>query len=97
QVPNIIAAGWDAWTPQLVNDMQTLYDLYGDKILLGIAPDPIDPESATEEEQRAAARDYADKFCNPNKPSYFNVYSTALLTPAYREELYIRSRENYSK
>ncbi|MCL2391692.1 MAG: methyltransferase [Oscillospiraceae bacterium] len=97
QVPNIIAAGWDAWNPQLINDMDAIYDLYGDKIVLGIAPEPFDIESATEEEQRAAARAYADKYCRPDKPTYLNMYSTAFLTPAYREELYIRSRENYSK
>jgi len=97
QVPNMIAAGWDAWSGQPMNDFDKIYELYGDKILLGIMPEMFDPATKTEEEQRAAAREYADKFCNPDKPSYFNQYGGPLLTPAYREELYIRSRENYSK
>ena len=96
QVPNMIAAGWDSWAGQPMNDTHTIYDLYGDKIIIGVIPDSFDPEATTEEEQRAAARDYADRFCRPDKPSTLNAYG-ALLTPAFREELYMRSRINYSK
>ncbi|MCL2227664.1 MAG: methyltransferase [Oscillospiraceae bacterium] len=96
QVPNIIAAGWDAWGPQLMNDTHKIYELYGDKLLIGVDPAPI-AEDATEEQQRAAAREYADKFCNPKKPSFFNFYSASKLTPAFREEMYKQSRINYSK
>ena len=97
QVPNMIAAGWDSWEGQSVNDTHEIYELYGDKIIIGVIPDTLDPETTTEEEQRAAARAYADKFSNPNKPSYLNSYGMGFLTPAFREELYARSRENYSK
>ncbi|MCL2227792.1 MAG: methyltransferase [Oscillospiraceae bacterium] len=97
QVPNIIAAGWDYWNPQLMNDTHKIYELYGDKLMVGVAPEPFDLENTTEEEQRKRAREYADKFCDPKKPSVLNQYSCSLLTPAFREELYIRSRENYSK
>jgi hypothetical protein len=98
QVPNMIAAGWDAWIPQLMNDTHKIYELYGDKLLVAVAPVPFDPASTTEEEQRALARAYADKFCKPEKPSTFNMYSGLLgiLTPAFREELYKASRINYS-
>ena len=95
QVPNMIAAGWDAWAGQPMNDTHKIYELYGDKILIGVIPDNFDPDTTSEEEQRAIARSYADKFCRPDKPSYFNGYRN--ITPAFREELYIRSRENYSK
>ena len=97
QVPNFIAAGWDSWIPQLMNDTQKIYELYGDKILISVAPDAADMSTLPEAEQRALARDYADKFCDPKKPSRFNSYSNSMLTKAFREELYIRSRENYSK
>jgi hypothetical protein len=80
-----------------MNDTHKIYELYGDKIMLGVTPDLFDPEATTEEEQRAAARAYAAKFCDPAKPSYLNHYGGRLLTPAFREELYIRSRENYSR
>ena len=97
QVPNIIAAGWDSWTPQAMNDTQKIYELYGDKLIVGVIPDDFDPETTSEEDQRRAARAYADKFANPKKPCAFNYYGSRLMTPAFREELYIRSRENYSK
>ncbi|MDR1299038.1 MAG: methyltransferase, partial [Oscillospiraceae bacterium] len=97
QIPNFIAAGWDSWSGQLMNDTQKIYELYGDKIIVGVTPDLFDPTGTAEPEQRAAAREYADKFCRPGKPSVFNTYGSSVLTPAYREELYIRSRENYSK
>jgi hypothetical protein len=99
QVPNMIAAGWDSWTPQLMNDTQKIYELYGDKILIAVAPDVYNPATTSEEEQRAYARAYADKFCKPDKPSTFNMYASfsGVLTPAYREELYKQSRINYSR
>ena len=36
QVPSIIAAGWDTWTPQAMNDTQKIYELYGDQIIIGV-------------------------------------------------------------
>jgi uroporphyrinogen-III decarboxylase len=84
QVPNMIKAGWDAWFPQLMNDTHKIYELFGDKIIVGVAPDPFDPETTPEEKQRELAREYAGKFCRPDKPSLFNLYSGRLLTSAYR-------------
>ena len=95
QIPNMIDAGWDAWGGQAMNDTHKIYELYGDKLIIGVIPDKFDPETASEKEQRAAARIYADKFCNPEKPSFMNHYASIFLTHAFREELYIRSRENY--
>jgi hypothetical protein len=94
QIPSFIAAGWDSWCGQPMNDTHKIYELYGDKILIGIYPDEF-PEDATEEEQRAAARAFADKFCSPEKPSLVSMYGSRALTPAFREELYIASREKY--
>ncbi|MDR2501694.1 MAG: methyltransferase [Oscillospiraceae bacterium] len=99
QVPNMIAAGWDAWAPQLMNDSQKIYDDYGDKILIATFPQglPDSIEALPEEEQRRYAREYAEKYCRADKPSFYNFYAAKYLTPAFREELYIRSREAYSK
>jgi hypothetical protein len=33
-----------------------------------------------------------EKYCNRDKPAMLNFYSMALLTPAFREELYRLSR-----
>ena len=96
QIPNMIDAGWDAWGGQAINDFEKIYDMYGNKILIGIVPETFDPKNTSEEEQRVIARRYADKYCNPEKPSYLHRYGAPFLTPAFREELYIRSRKNYS-
>ncbi len=97
QVPNYIAAGWDAWRPQSMNDVAEIYRLYGDKIILAIPPEPFDPETTSEEEQRAAARAYAEKYCDPDKPTMFSIYGSAMLTPAFQEELYRQSRLRYQR
>ena len=97
QIPNMIAAGWDSRSPQLlINDTEALYEQFGDKIIIGMVPD-YDAATMSEDEQRAAAKEFAVKFCNPDKPSMLNFYSNMSLSRTYREELYIRSRENYSK
>jgi len=97
QVPNIIKAGWDCWAGQPMNDFKKIYDLYGDNIILAIAPEPFDLNSVSEAEQRALAREYANAFCNSDKPTYMSIAAVSLLTPAYREELYRQSRINYSR
>lgn len=97
QVPNMIKAGWDSWSGQVMNDTQALYEQYGDQIMIGVIPDQFDPATTTEEEQRAMAREFAEKFCNPEKPCVVNLYGTACFTPAYREELYKQSRIRFSK
>lgn len=98
QVPNMIAAGFDSWSPQSLNDTQKIYELYGDKLLITVAPEPFDAENAGEEEQRAQARAYAERFCRPDKPSAFSLFaavSSGVATDAYMEELYKQSRIRY--
>jgi hypothetical protein len=100
QVENMVAAGWDSWTPQDINDTLKLYDDFGDKILIATIPELYDPKTTSEEEQRARARAYADRVCNPEKPSVSNMYGYLyhpIFTPAFREELYRQSRINYSR
>ncbi|MDR1216960.1 MAG: methyltransferase [Oscillospiraceae bacterium] len=95
QVPNIIAAGWDTWYGQTMNDSQKIYEVYGDSLVLGVIPDVFDPENTSPDEQRARARRYAEKFCDPTRPSKFSAYGMSMLTPAFREELYKQSRMRY--
>jgi len=98
-VPNMIKAGWDAWAPQLMNDSEAIYRQYGDKILIATFPQGL-PDNfidLPESDQRAAAREYAQKYCDPKKPSLFNYYAANYLQiPAFKEELYISSRKRYS-
>jgi len=95
-VPCMIAAGWDSWTPQPMNDMHYLYNNYGDKIIFGITPESIAPDTS-EEAQRAAAAKFLDDFAKPGKPVTIRFYSTSgPMTNAYREELYKLSRMKFS-
>jgi uroporphyrinogen-III decarboxylase len=95
QVPNMIKAGWDCWQPQTMNDVHKIYELYGDKIIVAAIPDLFDPKTATEEEQRASARKFAEEYCDPDKPTYLNFAAMQVLTPAFREEIYRQSRIRY--
>ena len=44
QVPNMIKAGWDTWSGQVMNDTQAIYEQYGDKIVIGVIPEQFDPK-----------------------------------------------------
>ncbi|MBQ8831786.1 MAG: methyltransferase [Oscillospiraceae bacterium] len=92
QVPNYIKAGWDMWIPQAMNDTQKIYEEYGDKLIIAVVPDKVAPD-ATEEEQRAAAREFIDKFMQPGKPCLMSYHDMSMCTPAYMEELYAYSRK----
>ena len=91
QVPNMIAAGWDSWFPQDINDSQEIFELYGDKILIGVDPG-IDAEGKTDEEMRAAARAFVDKYMTPTKQCFFS-YVMKCCTKAFCDELYEYSRK----
>jgi hypothetical protein len=93
QVPNMIAAGWDCWNGQKMNDTQRIYELYGDKIVVGVIPENID-SGLSDEELRASARAFADKFCNPGKPCLLNAKGIPI---SFREELYKASRIRFEK
>ena len=92
QVPNFIKAGWDMWVPQAMNDTQGIYEEHGKDIIIAVIPDEV-PENATEEEQRAAARAFVDKFMQPGKCCVMSYYKNESLTAAYLEELYAYSRK----
>lgn len=90
-----IAAGFDMWAPQDMNDIESLYDKYGDKIVLCVFPKETDLAQRSEEEQRAAARAFADRFCQPGKPAILGLAAAARITPAFQDELYTYSRKLY--
>ena len=93
-------AGFDSWTPMPMNDTIALYEKYGDRIAIGVVNDePFDPAVATEDEQRAAARKYAQRFTKPGKLGFWSGFYNApgQMTPAFREELYKTTRELYAE
>ena len=111
QVPNMIKAGWDMWSPQLMNDCYKIYDDFGDKLIIATFPMNI-PEDIMalssdaergeafaklpEEEQRRIAREYALRVNKIGKPSTYAFYASHWVTPAFREELYVTTRKIYS-
>jgi len=97
RIETIIAAGFDGWDPQPMNDTQKLWEKYGDKIVISVIPDAYNPATTSEEEQRQRAREFADRFCVPGKPAQVGFYASEFLTPAFTDELYKASRELYYK
>jgi len=92
-----VEAGFDAWHPMGMNDTDWLYENYGDKILLGmINKEPVAID-APEEEQRAAARKFVEKYCKPGVPVSYSGFYNAPISNIFREELYKASREAYAK
>ena len=55
-------------------------------------PDKVSPDVG-EEEQRAAARAFVDKFMQPGKPCLMSYHDMSMCTKAYMEELYEYSRK----
>lgn len=96
QVENMIAAGWDSWMPQPINDTVELYEKYGDRIMIAVIPEQFDPKELTEKEQRQKAREFVDRFGNPGKTTFINFYGLPVMTRAYAEELYEYSRKKFS-
>lgn len=95
RVSCIIDAGWDSWWPQMMNDAERLYDQYGDQLLLAVCY-PM-PQGLSEEAQREEARNYAEKFCKPGKPSLLSFYGLQMLTPVFNRALYQYSRLAYGQ
>ena len=97
QIENIIAAGWDAWMPQPLNDIESLWEQYGDRILLSPVLG-IDLKTMSEEEQITAVDRSVERFCTtPGKSVCLNIVDRSILTPLIRRELYVKSRQAYSK
>lgn len=90
-----IDGGFDMWQPQPMNDIEYLYDTYGDKIVMTVWPKETDLKDRSEEEQRAAARRYVDRFCQPGKPAVFGREAQLRATDAFIDELYRYSRQVY--
>ena len=96
QIANIIAAGWDIWRGQALNDNDMLWEKYGDQICL--SPVITVPEGATDEEKKQLARAFVDKYCNtPGKPVVTNYDTWKVMDDVIARELYIASREAYNK
>jgi hypothetical protein len=90
-----VDGGFDEWDTQQMNDIHALYDRWGDKIVLGVWPDPFDPEKTSVTEQRELARRFVDMYTQEGKPAMFGHYGRWAMTEAFTEEVYIASRKRY--
>jgi MFS family permease len=85
----MIAASFDSWTPQTMSNIEKIYDLYGDRLIIATMHEIYDVENSKEEEQRAYARAYANEYCRSDKPSSLSMYAMLrgganILTNAFR-------------
>ena len=97
RVQVFIDAGFDEWQPQPMNDIQWLYDNYGDQIVFGVWPDRDDIASLSDEEQRAEARRFVDRFSAPGKPAMMGLQIMRTTGPAFQDEVYRYSRQVYAE
>ncbi|NLV51108.1 MAG: methyltransferase [Clostridiales bacterium] len=96
RVQCFIDGGFDGWDPQIMNDTRRLFDEVGDKICIAVVPDPVDPLTTSEDEQRRLGREFAEYYSKPGKLAHLGFYGAAAVTPAFREEVYIRSRQIFA-
>ncbi len=91
-----IEAGFDGWRPMEMNDTPALYEKYGDRFVVGVTYDKDLPENPTDDDYRAAAKDFADRFCKPGTVVSFAGLKGRIGAPSvFYEELYIQSRLHY--
>ena len=90
-----IDGGFELWAPQTMNDIGALYDNYGDKIVLCVFPEETDLAARSEDEQRAAARRFVDRYCRPGKVAVMGKEVARRGTPAFMDEVYTYSRAHF--
>ncbi len=91
QIPNYIKAGWDLWQGQEMNEIDTVFEEYGDKIVMGAFPEDFDVND--EAAARQAARNFVDTYMRPDKTAILNFNKRSCWCPAFMEEIYVYSRK----
>ena len=90
--PVIAESGVDMWIPQEINDMELIYKLIGDKVLLGIPAN--EKTEMTDEECLESAREFMDKYGKYGHVLYAPVMA-GTTNPKMKEYMYYLSREAY--
>ena len=90
--PVIAEAGVDMWAPQEINDFELLFNMIGDKVLLGVPAD--EKPEMTDEECLEAARKYMDKYGKSGHVMYYRGLNSTT-NPKMLEYMYYLSREAY--
>ena len=89
-VPLMIEAGFDLWNGQDMNDKKKLAKLYSKDIMIGV-PMPMVSKEASDEEIKAAAREFFEEY--KDLRVYISDYAC---DPRLVQELYRLGREYYS-
>jgi hypothetical protein len=89
--PVLVELGYDRWEAQPLVDKDEFYRLYGDKLMLTYTADAL-PKDATEDEARAAARGFVDKYFNKGTRCLLETYYESMPW-AFMHELYVASRK----
>jgi len=87
----MVEAGVDIWFPQSMNDIDGMIRDYGDKIVLGVYPEPTAP-GVSDEEIKAAARAFCEKYA-PKMATHPVVMVNFMCDPRFAPYVYQYSRE----
>ena len=91
-VPAYIAGGVQTWNGMYMNDKRNLFNLYGDQIILGVdAPAVADDMEASEEDCKAAAKEFCEYYIRNGK--CHTIANVSRKNPFYTKWVYIFSRE----
>lgn len=90
-IESIVECGVDMWRPQPMNNVDLMYQKYGDKLLFGVRQPIFKPED-TDEQKINAAKALVAKYSEPGKYVYTMSH---FQDPLFRKTLYAESRKLY--
>ena len=91
--PAIAESGIDMWRPQPMNDIDKMYEQFGDKFLIGVRQ-PIFKPDATDEEKISAAEALLKRYHQKGRYVYTMSH---FQDPLFRATLYEQSRRLYAQ
>lgn len=91
-LPAIAETGIDMWRPQPMNDIDKMYENYGDKFLIGVRQPIFRPEDS-DEKKISAAKELLNHYCKPGRYVYTMSH---FQDPLFRKTLYEESRKLFN-
>lgn len=94
-IPCVIHAGWDSWEGMVINDYASLYEKYGDQLIMNI-PAAAVPKDADEETLKAAADAFAAQYACKDRPACISAFTIPAGT-TFMDELYKVTRMSFGE